>query len=791
MNEKALKTLEYTKIREMLVSHASSDAGAEKCAALVPSSDIAEIIRLQEQTAASLSRLLRKGNLSFANSKGLKGSLSRLKLGSTLNAVELLAVAALCENAGRVKSYGKRERNDVSGDCLEELFDALEPASALTAEIRRCILSADEIADSASPGLSRVRRSIKSCTDRIHSQLAGMLNGPLRTYLQDALITQRDGRYCVPVKSEYRANVPGMIHDQSSTGATIFVEPMAVVKLNNEIRQLELDEQKEIAAVLADLSTRVYDSLSAVETDLKILPELDFIFARGKLALEMDASMPVYDGEEFINLRKARHPLISKDKVVPIDLKLGQDFDLLVVTGPNTGGKTVSLKTLGLLSIMGQCGLHIPAADRSHLRVFEEIFADIGDEQSIEQSLSTFSSHMTNVVSFIEKADENSLVLFDELGAGTDPTEGAALAIAILSDLHQRGVFTMASTHYSELKLYALSTEGVENACCEFDVETLAPTYRLLIGIPGKSNAFAIAGKLGLPDYIIDEAKAQINEQDEAFEDVLARLEANRVQLENERAELDKMKAESEDINKRLKEQNKKLSEQRDKLIQKANEEAYAILKEAKDYADATMRDFAKFGKNNVSAKEMEKKRSDLREKMKKAGSDMSIKAEKRTGRELKASDIMIGDSVRVLSMNVKGTVSTRPDSKGFLFVQMGVIRSKVHLSDLELLEDELPESMKKTASGSSGIRMGKSLSVTSEINLLGKTVDEAIALLDKYLDDAYLAHMPSVRIVHGKGTGALRAGVHSYLKRNPHVKEYALAGLGEGDSGVTIVKFK
>ncbi len=791
MNEKALKTLEYLKIRDMLAGHASSDAGREKCASLVPLSDTETINTMQEQTSAALSRLMRKGNISFANSRDLKGSINRLKLGSTLNAAELLGAAALCENAERVKSYGKRERNDAEGDCLEVFFEELEPLHALSAEIRRCILSPDEIADSASPGLNHVRRSIRSCTDRIHSQLIGLLNGPLRTYLQDALITQRDGRYCVPVKSEYRASVPGMIHDQSATGATVFVEPMAVVRLNNEIRQLELDEAKEIAAVLADLSSQVFDNTAALEADIRILTELDFIFARGKLALDMDASRPVYDGEEYISIRKARHPLIDKAKVVPIDLKLGGEFDLLIITGPNTGGKTVSLKTLGLLSIMGQCGLHIPAADRSHLRVFDEIFADIGDEQSIEQSLSTFSSHMTNVVSFIEKADENSLVLFDELGAGTDPTEGAALAIAILSDLHNRGVFTVASTHYSELKLYALSEEGVENACCEFDVETLRPTYRLLIGIPGKSNAFAISGKLGLPDYIIEDAKARIGEQDEAFEDVLTSLEERRIALENERAELDRMRAESEDLNRKLNDQNRKLAETREKLMQKANEDAYAVLKEAKDYADSVMRDFAKFGRSNVSAKEMEKKRSDLREKMNKAGSDMSIKAEKRSGRALKASDLMIGDTVRVLSMNVKGTVSTRPDSKGFLFVQMGVIRSKVHLTDLELVSDEQPAAVRKTSSGSSSIKMNKSLTVSSEINLLGKTVDEAIALLDKYLDDAYLAHMPSVRIVHGKGTGALRNGVHSYLKRLSYVKEFSLAEFGEGDSGVTIVKFK
>ena len=582
-----------------------------------------------------------------------------------------------------------------------------------------------------------------------------------------------------------------MIHDQSSTGSTIFVEPMAVVKLNNDIRELELKEEEEIQVILSKLSEQVAEHLETLRYNLENMVALDFIFARASLAMEQNANQPIFNTEGKIHLRKARHPLIDKKKVVPIDVTLGEDFDLLIVTGPNTGGKTVSLKTVGLLTLMGQSGLHIPALDRCSLAVFDEVYADIGDEQSIEQSLSTFSSHMTNVVSFLSKADPNSLVLFDELGAGTDPTEGAALAIAILSSLHEQGIRTMATTHYSELKIYALSTPGVENACCEFDVETLSPTYRLLIGVPGKSNAFAISSKLGLPDYIIEKAKEQISEQDESFEDVLTTLEQNRITMEKEQEELRRYREEVQELKTRLAKERERLDERRDKIIAQASEKAEAILREAKDYADQTMRDFQKFGKENVSVSEMEKKRTALREKMERM-EKKKAKAEqpKRTG-NLKPSDLSLGDSVKVLSMNLKGTVSSKPDSKGFLFVQMGIMRSKVHISDLVLVDEPVITGPSLSKTGTGKLKLSKSASISTEINLLGKTVDEAIAELDKYLDDAYLAHLPSVRIVHGKGTGALRKGVHNYLRRLKYVSEFHLAEFGEGDAGVTIVTFK
>lgn len=791
MNKKALSTLEYDKIIEMLVSHASSPLGKIRCEDLLPSDSIAEIEYKQEQTQDALTRLFQKGNISFGSVKDIRVSLKRLEIGSTLGISELLQICALLENTSRIKSYGRRERDNGEKDSLDDLFDALEPLPQLSGEIRRCILSEDEISDDASAGLKQIRRSMKITGEKVHTQLAGMVNGSARSYLQDAVITMRNGRYCVPVKAEYKSQVPGMIHDQSSTGSTLFIEPMAIVKLNNEIRDLELKEAAEIEKILAALSELTAQHREELQYDLENMVELDFIFARASLAMEQNATRPLFNTKGWINIRKGRHPLIDKQKVVPIDIHLGKDFHLLIVTGPNTGGKTVSLKTVGLLTLMGQAGLHIPALDRSELAVFSEVYADIGDEQSIEQSLSTFSSHMTNVVSFIEKADPHSLVLFDELGAGTDPTEGAALAIAILNHLQAQGIRTMATTHYSELKVYALSTPGVENASCEFNVETLRPTYRLLIGIPGKSNAFAISSKLGLPSYIIEEAKKQISAKDESFEDVISTLEENRITIEKERMEIAKYKEEIGALKEKLESKQEKLDQQKARILQEANEEAHAILREAKEYADQTMKNFHKFGKNNISVKEMEAERQRLRQKMTKVEKNISIRETKTTG-TLKPSDLHLGDGVKVLSLNLKGTVSTLPDSKGFLFVQMGIMRSKIHISDLALLKEEAvitAPHMQKTSSGK--IRMSKSSSIGIEINLLGKTVDEAIAELDKYLDDAYLAHMPSVRIVHGKGTGALRKGVHNYLRKVKYVSSFRLGEFGEGDAGVTIVEFK
>lgn len=791
MNKKTLSKLEYHKIIELLTDHASSFSGKDRCRKLRPMTELAKINASQQETAAAFTRIVKKGRLSFSGCNPVNDSLKRLEIGAALGSGELLRICKLLEAAGRAKAYGRHDNNDEEEDCLDPFFQQLEPLTILSTEIRRCILEEDEISDDASGTLKSIRRSISQMNDKVHSTLSGMVNGSLRTYLQDSIITMRGDRYCIPVKAEYRSQVSGLIHDQSSTGSTLFIEPMAVVKLNNDLKELYAKEQEEIQVILARLSADTAEYIEEIRTDYSVLGELDFIFARGSFALDMNASMPLFNTEGRIHIREGRHPLLEKKKVVPITVTLGDAFDLLIITGPNTGGKTVSLKTVGLFTLMGQAGLHIPALDRSELAVFEHVYADIGDEQSIEQSLSTFSSHMTNIVSFLKHVDKHSLVLFDELGAGTDPTEGAALATAILNHLHQQGIRTMATTHYSELKVYALSTPGVENACCEFDLETLRPTYRLLIGIPGKSNAFAIAGKLGLPDYIIDEAKLHLTEQDESFEDLLTDLEASKKTLEKEQDEIAAYKRELERLRSEAAKKQAKLEEQRDRILREANEKAYAILADAKETADETIRNFHKFGKENISAAEMEKERERLRKKMASTNSGTKLETQK-PRKTYKPSDFKRGESVRVLSMNLNGTVVSLPDNRGNVTVQMGILRSQVNISDLEIIEEAASYTAKQMHKTSKGkMKMGKSLSVSPEINLLGKTVDEAVAELDKYLDDASLAHLSSVRVVHGKGTGALRNGIHTYLRRQKHVKSFRLGAFGEGDAGVTIVELK
>lgn len=789
MNQRTLTKLEFDKIINMLEEEASSFRGRQLCRRLKPMTDLEKINTFQEQTAAAFTRIVRKGRISFGDAAPVEESMKRLEIGGALSITELLRIGRLLSNAARVKSYGRHDTQEDSADCLDPFFDQLEPLTPLAGEISRCIISEEEISDDASSALKRIRRSIGAINDKVHSTLTGLVNGSLRTYLQDPIITMRGDRYCIPVKAEYRSQVQGLIHDQSSTGSTLFMEPMAVVKLNNDLKELYAKEQEEIQVILADLSAQAALYIEEIRADYRSLTDLDFIFARGALALSMQASRPVLNDEGRIRIRDGRHPLLDAKKVVPITVSLGEDFTLLIVTGPNTGGKTVSLKTVGLFTLMGQAGLHIPAGDRSELAVFHQVYADIGDEQSIEQSLSTFSSHMTNIVSFLKKVDEHSLVLFDELGAGTDPTEGAALAIAILSHLHKRGIRTMATTHYSELKVYALSTEGVENACCEFDVESLRPTYRLLIGIPGKSNAFAISGKLGLPDYIIEDAKKRLSEQDISFEDLLSDLENSKRTIEKEREEIAAYRREAEALRSQARQRQEKLDEQRDRIIREANEKANAILREAKEVADETIRNFHKFGKENISAAEMEKERERLRKKINDTSAASSIKTQKQK-KAYKPSDFKLGESVKVLSMNLTGTISSRPDAKGNVTVQMGILRSQVNISDLEIIEEPSPYKAKKFSRTSKGkIGMSKSLSVSPEINLLGKTVDEAVSELDKYLDDALLSHLNTVRVVHGKGTGALRKGIHEYLRRQKHVKSYRLAEFGEGDAGVTIVE--
>ena len=789
MNQKTLTKLEFDKIISLLEAEAGSFRGRQLCHRLKPMTDLKKINTYQEQTAAAYTRIVRKGRISFSDAAPVEESMKRLEIGGALSITELLRICRLLANTARAKSYGRHDTQEDAADCLDAYFDQLEPLTVLTNEIERCIISEEEISDDASSTLKQIRRSIGNINDKVHSTLSGLVNGSLRTYLQDPIITMRGDRYCIPVKAEYRSQVQGLIHDQSSTGSTLFIEPMAVVKLNNDLKELYAKEQEEIQVILARLSEDTAQYIEEIRANYRAMTDLDFIFARGALALSMRASRPVLNAEGRIHIREGRHPLLDQKKVVPITVSLGEDFTLLIVTGPNTGGKTVSLKTVGLFTLMGQAGLHIPAGDRSELAVFHQVYADIGDEQSIEQSLSTFSSHMTNIVSFLRKVDGRSLVLFDELGAGTDPTEGAALATAILSHLHQRNIRTMATTHYSELKVYALSTPGVENACCEFDVESLRPTYRLLIGIPGKSNAFAISGKLGLPDYIIEDAKKLLSEQDVSFEDLLTDLETSRRTIEKERDEIAAYRKEAEEIKEKAARQQEKLNEQRDRIIQEANEKANAILREAKEVADETIRNFHKFGKDNISVAEMEKERERLRKKIKDT-SGSAVTEKRKPKKNYKPEDFKLGESVKVLSMNLVGTIASRPDSRGNVTVQMGILRSQVNISDLEIVNEPSayePKKLNRTSKGK--IRMSKSLSVSPEINLLGRTVDEAVAELDKYLDDALLSHLNTVRVVHGKGTGALRKGIHEYLRRQKHVKSYHLAEFGEGDAGVTIVE--
>ncbi len=793
MNEKALKTLEYNKIIDQLTEYAASAPGKEMCRNLVPSSNYEEIVTAQQETTDAVARIRQKGSLSLSGIRDIRDSLKRLEIGSSLGIMELLSISSLMNVAARAKAYGRHEESELPDDSLEPMFQALEPLTPVNNEIKRCILSEDEISDDASPGLRHVRRSMKNIQDRIHGQLNSILNSA-RSYLQDAVITMRDGRYCLPVKSEYKSHVSGMVHDQSSTGSTIFIEPMAIVKLNNDLRELEIQEQKEIEAVLADLSNQVAPYTQELAIDLELLTKLDFIFAKAALSRHYRCSAPVFNKKHIINIKDGRHPLLNPDTVVPINISLGKDFDLLIVTGPNTGGKTVSLKTVGLFTLMGQAGLHIPAFEGSQLSVFEEVFADIGDEQSIEQSLSTFSSHMTNIGKILDTADSNSLCLFDELGAGTDPTEGAALAIAILSFLHNMKCCTMATTHYSELKVFALTTPGVENACCEFSVETLRPTYRLLIGIPGKSNAFAISQKLGLPSYIIDDAKTHLEAKDETFEDLLAHLEESRVTIEKEQAQIQSYKMEIEKLKARLERKEEKLDEQRDRFIRDAKEEAQKILRDAKETADQTIRNINKLGDTAGLTKQLEAERTKLREKLGGVEKDLGLgsQQQKKPAKTVSPKKLKLGDGVRVLTMNLNGTVSSLPNAKGDLYVQMGILRSLVNIKDIQLLDEPAvtgPAISNKTGSGK--IRMSKSSSISPEVNLIGMTVDEAMPVLDKYLDDAYLSHLNQVRVVHGRGTGALKAAVHKRLKKLKYVKEFRLGEFGEGDTGVTIVTFK
>ena len=850
MNEKVLHIVEFDKIIARLEEHADSQPGKKLCRELLPLDSLFEIEHAQAQTESALSHLFRKGSISFGNNRDFGYMFGALSVGASLSMPELLQLASFLDNVGRIRNYGLSkdgERSEIKGrnvnsakgtgrekagasapdqddphaDVLYDLFDCLYPVPGLSAEIRRCILSEDQVADDASAALRKIRREMQMTGDKVHQQLAKMVNTTYSAYLQDNVITLRGDRYCIPVKAEYKSQVPGLIHDQSSSGSTLFIEPAAVVSLNNTLRELALQEKKEIDKILASLSAEAGEHLMELKDDARNMTELDFIFARADLAMEQNATRPVFNDKYYINIRHGRHPLIDPKKVVPIDIELGSDYDMIIITGPNTGGKTVTLKTVGLFELMGMAGLHIPAGDRSELSLFREVFADIGDEQSIEQSLSTFSSHMKTIVDIFRRVDRQCLCLFDELGAGTDPTEGAALAISILNFCHVRHIRTLATTHYAELKAYAMRTEGIVNASCEFNVETLQPTYRLMVGIPGKSNAFAISQKLGLPNYIIETAKEQLSQEAQNFEDLLSDLERARQQLRAEQEESARMRASLEKDRKILKDKEKQFEKRREELLQKANEDARDILAKAKEDADQAISDLRKAAQSGRGGdlSSMERTRTTLRSKVNEKNASIKFKKEPAApaGKKVRASDLHVGDKVRVVSMGLTGTVSALPDRNGKVSVRCGILQSKVDLSDLRLVAEDafgntldafgnpVGGSEKRSGSAikrafrdadkasSSGKEMDLSHSstVSPELNLLGLTTDDAIWKLDKYLDEARVSHLQSVRIVHGKGTGALRNAVHQYLRKQKWIKSFRLGDFGEGDAGVTIVTLR
>ena len=797
MNQKVFQTLEFDKIIKILTGYASIEMGRDLCRKLTPMTKETDILNAQDHTQDALTRIYRRGSISFSGITDLKPSIARLNMKGSLGAGELLNIAKLLETVKNAAAYNSSEDDDMEADSLDEIFEALVPLNDLLREIRRCIISEEEISDDASSALKSIRRSMKQANHKIHNQLTAVVSASSnQDKLQDAIVTMRNGRYCIPVKQAYRNSFPGMIHDQSASGNTLFIEPMSVVTLNNELKELEGREQAEIEKILSLLSEEASYAADDLARNQDLLVQLDFIFAKAKYAKDLDASRPIFREDGVINIKQGRHPLLDQKKVVPINVSLGQDFSMLIITGPNTGGKTVSLKTVGLLTLMGQAGLHIPAFQGSSLGIFREVFADIGDEQSIEQNLSTFSSHMTNIVSIIQQAYKDSLVLLDELCGGTDPIEGAALAISILTDLHDRGIKTMATTHYSELKMFALSTDDIENASCEFDVETLSPTYRLMIGIPGKSNAFAISRKLGLDEHIIEGASGQIDESVKDFETILADLEKSKQTIEQEQEEILAYRKEIESLRRSLKARQDNIKEKREKTLRNAREEAQRILQEAKDVADQTIREYNQLKKqtNKDTNKKMEHMRSDLRGRMNKLENQMTSRKKKRSGKRHDAGDFHVGDEVYVSSLSLNGTVQTLPNAKGDLYVQMGMMRSLVNIRDLEITKtakEVKRENQRNENRGRARTAMNKSATIKPEINVMGMTVDEAIAELDKYIDDACLANLAQITVVHGKGTGALRKGLHNYfktLKKQKRISGYRDGEYGEGDLGVTVV---
>ncbi len=792
MEAKTYKVLEYDKIIKMLVEKAESQLGKNMAKNLKASSDINEVEYMQRETQEALGLLINKGNPPLYGIYDISHELNMAEIGGMLSPHSLLKISDSLRVSRNLKGYIKelKEQGKEDYPIIHGLIMDLKTFKSIEDEINNAIIGEDEISDNASSALRSIRRQIMNKNESVKNKLNSITSSSkYKKYLQDSIVTVRDGRYVVPIKQEYKSYFPGIVHDQSSSGATLFVEPMAVVELNNELRELEIKEREEIENILRRLSNLVAEESQAIKNNQQILQRLDFIFAKGKLALAMNATKPNLNDKGYINIKQGRHPLLKVDKVVPIDIYIGKDFNTLVITGPNTGGKTVTLKTVGLLTLMGQSGLHIPADFDSEIGVFDQVFADIGDEQSIEQSLSTFSSHMTNIVNILEKVDENSLVLFDELGAGTDPTEGAALAMSILEHLLARGIRTIATTHYSQLKIYALTTEGVKNASVEFDVDTLSPTYRLLIGVPGKSNAFEISKRLGLPDYIIDYAKTLVSKESVEFEDVLQAIDKDRKIIEKNRFEAEKLKYEVEKLKEELNREKEKTKETKEKIILQAKEEARSILRDAKEEADKIIGELRQISHeiDREKARKIQKSQESLRLQLNKVEQSISndvlnVKSNK------PPKNLKVGDAVEVLSLNQKGTVLEAPDEDGNVLVQVGIMKVNVHISTLKRTELEEQDEGRISAKN---IIKTKSANVQNEIDLRGKNLDEALLDLDKYIDDVYLAGIKKAYIIHGKGTGVLRSGINSYLKGHRHVKSSRLGKFNEGGDGVTVIELK
>ncbi len=790
MNTKSLKTLEFIKIRELLKSKAISHMGKNQCEKLEPITDLAKITMLQQETTEAFNYIMKKGSLPLGGISDITESMKRVDMQGVLSISELMKISDFLYVCRKLKKYATKVGNEDNYMLLDPVFDEIEMLSPVEREISGCIANENELRDDASSELYKIRIAIKTSNQKIKDQLNSIIQSQTyKSMLQDTVVTLRNGRYCVPVKQEFKNTFKGIVHDQSATGSTVFIEPNSVVSQNNRIRELQLEESKEIEKILARLTELVYENRLAINQNKYLITKLDVIFAKGELSIMMNAVQPMFNEDGYVNIKKGRHPLIPSDIVVPIDVYLGDKFSTLLITGPNTGGKTLSIKTVGLFTIMGQCGLHIPANSGSELSIFDNVFSDIGDEQSIEQSLSTFSSHMTNIISILDKVTDKSLVLLDELGAGTDPVEGAALAIAILQYLYDRGCKVCVTTHYSELKMYALSTEGVENASCEFDVETLRPTYKLLIGIPGKSNAFSISKKLGLADYIIEDAKKTISNQDEKFEDIITDLEIAKKEVLVEKEHAEKLKHEVEGLSSKIKKEQEKLENERKDIIIKAKQEARAITVQAKKEADELIKQLNEQSKNLVGIKELDKTRQQIQSNITELEKDIfNAPKEKKISDDVRK--LRKGDEVMVISMNSEGKLASNIDNSDMVMVAMGNMKIKIHISSLEPIK-KVKKKAQVQQKYSKKALSSKSKNMTAELDLRGMLVHEGLEELDKFIDDAILTGMGQISIIHGKGTGAMRNGVHNHLKQSPSISSYRLGEFGEGDMGVTIAKLK